>query len=164
MGKPGATEWANANDVANLRAELAELKNGAAVSLADAQADLRQVEGPSTITREWQNRRVIVQANVRDRDLGSFVEDARNRLASEVELMREVLLEFGEEMELVELDALTGGEGDGQRPSHAEGQADAEEAEIADAEGDGEEQADGSALKRGRPVFQFDELIAAGIL
>ena len=33
--------------------------------------DFRETEGPSTITREWQKRRVVVQANVRDRDLGS---------------------------------------------------------------------------------------------
>src|SRR5690606_19762534 len=32
-------------------------------------AEIRQVEGPSTITREGQKRRVVVQANVRDRDL-----------------------------------------------------------------------------------------------
>jgi cobalt-zinc-cadmium resistance protein CzcA len=30
-------------------------------------------EGPSTINREWGKRRVIVQANVRGRDVGSFV-------------------------------------------------------------------------------------------
>jgi len=48
--------------------------------------EFREVEGPSTITREWQKRRVVVQANVRDRDLGSFVQEAKNRIASEVDL------------------------------------------------------------------------------
>ncbi|HJP01703.1 MAG TPA: CusA/CzcA family heavy metal efflux RND transporter [Planctomycetota bacterium] len=46
----------------------------------------REVEGPSTITREWQKRRVVVQANVVGRDLGSFVAEAQERIAADVEL------------------------------------------------------------------------------
>ena len=34
-------------------------------------------EGPSTIQRKWGKRRVIVQANARGRDVGSFVGDVR---------------------------------------------------------------------------------------
>jgi cobalt-zinc-cadmium resistance protein CzcA len=45
-------------------------------------ATLEQVEGPSTITREWGQRRITVQANVRDRDVGSFVAEARRRVAA----------------------------------------------------------------------------------
>ncbi len=48
--------------------------------------DFRETEGPSTITREWQRRRVVVQANVRDRDLGSFVAEAKTKIATEVDL------------------------------------------------------------------------------
>ena len=36
-------------------------------------ARIRTTEGPSTINREWGKRRVVVQANVRGRDVGSFV-------------------------------------------------------------------------------------------
>lgn len=43
------------------------------------------IEGPSTIQREWAQRRVMVQANVRDRDMGSFVADVRTML-QELEL------------------------------------------------------------------------------
>jgi cobalt-zinc-cadmium resistance protein CzcA len=39
---------------------------------------------PSTITREWGQRRVTVTANVRGRDLGSFVAEARRKVAQEV--------------------------------------------------------------------------------
>ncbi len=53
---------------------------GAQVPLASL-AKLAVVEGPSTIQREWAKRRVIVQANVRGRDVGSFVEDVRLALA-----------------------------------------------------------------------------------
>ncbi|MBX7134195.1 MAG: CusA/CzcA family heavy metal efflux RND transporter, partial [Fimbriimonadaceae bacterium] len=37
-------------------------------------ANIEMVEGPSTITREWGQRRITITANVRGRDLGSFVE------------------------------------------------------------------------------------------
>ena len=40
-------------------------------------ATIEVVEGPSTITREWGQRRITVTANVRGRDMGSFVAEAR---------------------------------------------------------------------------------------
>ncbi len=58
---------------------------GAQVPLS-AVADIRAVEGPSTVQREWARRRVIVQANVRGRDVGSFVGDIRRVLREDVDL------------------------------------------------------------------------------
>lgn len=49
-------------------------------------ATLRLVEGPSTITREWGRRRITVQANVRGRDVGSFVAEAQKRIEERVKL------------------------------------------------------------------------------
>jgi len=49
-------------------------------------ASINVVEGPSTITREWGQRRSTIQANVRDRDIGSFVREAQETIASTVEL------------------------------------------------------------------------------
>ena len=46
----------------------------------------REVEGPSTINREWQMRRVVVQANVVGRDLAGFVAEAQERIATDVDL------------------------------------------------------------------------------
>lgn len=43
-------------------------------------------EGPSTINREWGKRRVVVQANVRGRDVGSFVADAQRSIERGVKL------------------------------------------------------------------------------
>ena len=43
-------------------------------------------EGPNQINRENGNRRVVVTANVRGRDLGSFVDELRRRIESEVEV------------------------------------------------------------------------------
>ena len=58
---------------------------GAQVPLS-AVASVDVVEGPSTIQREWAKRRVIVQANVRGRDVGSFVGDVRRVLRDDVDL------------------------------------------------------------------------------
>lgn len=49
-------------------------------------ADIRVVEGPSTITREWGYRRITISANVRNRDLGGFVAEAQARVKEQVEL------------------------------------------------------------------------------
>jgi cobalt-zinc-cadmium resistance protein CzcA len=42
--------------------------------------------GPNQISRENGKRRVVVTANVRDRDLGSFVAEAQRRVAEQVKL------------------------------------------------------------------------------
>jgi cobalt-zinc-cadmium resistance protein CzcA len=49
-------------------------------------ATIATVEGPSTIKREWCQRRITVSANVRGRDLGSFVSEAQAKVARGVEL------------------------------------------------------------------------------
>ncbi len=49
-------------------------------------ADIRLVEGPVTITRDWGQRRVTVTANVRGRDMGTFVAEAQARVAEKVAL------------------------------------------------------------------------------
>ncbi|HEV3164004.1 MAG TPA: efflux RND transporter permease subunit [Isosphaeraceae bacterium] len=47
-------------------------------------ATIQVVEGPSTITREWGQRRITVTCNVRERDLGSFVAEAQSKVAEQV--------------------------------------------------------------------------------
>ncbi|MCL5103902.1 MAG: CusA/CzcA family heavy metal efflux RND transporter [Armatimonadetes bacterium] len=58
-------------------------------------ADIRSVEGPVQISRENGERRVVVQANVRGRDLGSFVEEVRRRVETQVKLPTGYHLEYG---------------------------------------------------------------------
>jgi len=65
-------------------------------------ADIRQFEGPSTITREWQKRRIVVQCNVRDRDVASFVDEVRQRIDSEVDLPTGYYVAFGGQFEHLE--------------------------------------------------------------
>ena len=49
-------------------------------------ADIRMVEGPSTITREWGQRRITITSNIRGRDLGTFVAEAQQKVAEKVTL------------------------------------------------------------------------------
>jgi len=49
-------------------------------------ADVEVVEGPSTITREWGQRRITITCNVRGRDLGGFVAEARQTVAETVSM------------------------------------------------------------------------------
>jgi cobalt-zinc-cadmium resistance protein CzcA len=58
--------------------------------------------GPSTITREWSTRRVVVQCNVRGRDVGSFVNEIRNRIRSDIDLPVGYYVRFGGQFENME--------------------------------------------------------------
>ncbi len=49
-------------------------------------AKIELVEGPPQISREWGQRRITVQCNVRDRDLGSFVAEAQQKVKARVPL------------------------------------------------------------------------------
>ncbi|MFN0218220.1 MAG: efflux RND transporter permease subunit [Hyphomicrobium sp.] len=51
--------------------------------------------GPNQISRENGKRRVVVTANVRGRDLGSFVEDVRSRVRSEVVVPAGYWVDYG---------------------------------------------------------------------
>ncbi|MBC7821844.1 MAG: efflux RND transporter permease subunit, partial [Planctomycetaceae bacterium] len=49
-------------------------------------ADIAMVEGPSTITREWGQRRITITTNIRGRDMGTFVAEAQQKVAEKVKL------------------------------------------------------------------------------
>ena len=49
-------------------------------------ANVYVTEGPNQITRENGKRRVVITANVRNRDLGSFVEEAQSRISSGLQI------------------------------------------------------------------------------
>ena len=59
-------------------------------------------EGPAQINRERVSRRIAVEANVRGRDLGSFVEEAREAVAREVDLPAGWSLSWGGQFENLE--------------------------------------------------------------
>jgi cobalt-zinc-cadmium resistance protein CzcA len=49
-------------------------------------ADIRLIEGASTITREWGYRRINISSNIRGRDMGSFVAEAQRKIEEQVKL------------------------------------------------------------------------------
>ena len=56
-------------------------------------------EGPNQISRENGKRRVVVQTNVRGRDIGSFVEEAEKRINTEIKLPAGYWLGWGGQFE-----------------------------------------------------------------
>lgn len=58
-------------------------------------ADIVIAPGPNQVSRENGKRRVVITSNVRGRDLGSFVEELRIRVADEVELPEGTWIEYG---------------------------------------------------------------------
>ena len=65
-------------------------------------ATIQTTEGPAAINREWAKRRIVVQANVRGRDIGSFVSDARAAIAANVALPTGYYVRFGGQFENLE--------------------------------------------------------------
>jgi cobalt-zinc-cadmium resistance protein CzcA len=49
-------------------------------------ATIEKVQGPNTIKRDWYQRRITIEANVRGRDLGSFVAEAQQVISQKVQL------------------------------------------------------------------------------
>jgi cobalt-zinc-cadmium resistance protein CzcA len=62
-------------------------------------ADIRVTDGPNQISRENGKRRVVVQANVRGRDVASVVGDAKAAIAKDVRLPAGSYLEWGGQFE-----------------------------------------------------------------
>jgi len=77
------------------------LANGEYVPLQEV-AELDISPAPAQISRENGKRRVVVTANVRGRDLGSFVDDVKAQIASEVKLPAGYWLDYGGTFEQLE--------------------------------------------------------------
>jgi heavy metal efflux system protein len=63
-------------------------------------ASIDTILGPKFVTREWSERRVVVQCNVRGRDVGGFVAEAQKAIADKVDLPADAFrLEWGGQFE-----------------------------------------------------------------
>ncbi len=62
-------------------------------------ADIAVVDGPNQISRENGKRRVVVQANVRDRDVAGVVADARAAIDAQVKMPPGTYVEWGGQFE-----------------------------------------------------------------
>tara|TARA_A100000171_G_scaffold53062_1_gene76048 strand:- start:17595 stop:20738 length:3144 start_codon:yes stop_codon:yes gene_type:complete len=81
-------------DVDNLGDLPVPLPDGEYVPLSEV-AELELAPAPNQISRENGKRRVVVTANVRDRDLGSFVAEIRESIDQEVDLPAGYWLDYG---------------------------------------------------------------------
>ena len=77
------------------------LPNGEYVPLSEI-ATLELAPAPNQISRENGKRRIVVTANVRDRDLGSFVAEAKQRINLDVQLPAGYWLNYGGTFEQLE--------------------------------------------------------------
>jgi cobalt-zinc-cadmium resistance protein CzcA len=72
--------------------------NGERISLAQV-ASIKVAEGPEVVNREDAQRRIVIQSNVRGRDIGSFVVEAQSRIEKDVKLPLGYYLTWGGEFE-----------------------------------------------------------------
>jgi cobalt-zinc-cadmium resistance protein CzcA len=75
--------------------------NGALVRLDDL-ATVKVIDGPAQISREMAKRRIVIGANVRDRDLGGFVAELQKAVAEKVKLPDGYFLKWGGQFENLE--------------------------------------------------------------
>ncbi|QKK03591.1 MAG: efflux RND transporter permease subunit [Pseudomonadota bacterium] len=71
---------------------------GALIPLSQI-ADIEVYRGPKKISRSKASRRLFVQLNVRGRDMGSVVNDIRQRISEEVEMPAGYFVEYGGQFE-----------------------------------------------------------------
>ncbi|MFT3867686.1 MAG: CusA/CzcA family heavy metal efflux RND transporter [Nibricoccus sp.] len=88
-------------DPAALAATLIPTASGQTLPLSQL-AKISEFEGPSTINREWGDRRITVQCNVRGRDVANFVAEAKEKIAAQVKLPEGYTLEWGGQFENME--------------------------------------------------------------
>ncbi len=77
---------------------LIDTRAGVKVPIAQV-AEVRVDQGPNTINRENVQRRIIVQANVADRDLGSVIDDVRAAITQKVQLPQGYFVQYGGQFE-----------------------------------------------------------------
>ncbi len=87
--------------VDSVRALTLTSPTGQRVPLAQV-ADISLVEGAAQISREATRRRIVVSTNVRDRDIASFVQEAKEKIGKEVQLPPGYYLQWGGAFENLE--------------------------------------------------------------
>jgi len=88
--------------VSRLPVPVSESANEAGYVLLSEIADIELVTSPNRISRENSQRRVVISANVRGRDLGSFVAEAQREIANQVYLPAGYFVEYGGTFEQLE--------------------------------------------------------------
>ncbi len=86
------------NDLEPIRNILVDTPGGARLPLGQL-ANVYLKEGPAQISRESAQRRIVIECNVTDRDIGSFVKEAQQRIDAAVKLPPGYLLTWGGQFE-----------------------------------------------------------------
>lgn len=89
------------NNLASIRNIMMTGTGGAQVVLGNL-AKIELIEGASQIKREMAKRRIVVGVNVRDRDLGGFVAELREKVTKQVALPPGYYYEWGGQFENME--------------------------------------------------------------
>jgi CzcA family heavy metal efflux pump len=92
---------AQRKEIETIRALLVPAPGGERVTLSQV-ADIRTSEGPEVINREDAQRRIVIQSNVRGRDIGGFVAEAQSLIEREVKLPAGYYVTWGGEFENTE--------------------------------------------------------------
>jgi cobalt-zinc-cadmium resistance protein CzcA len=86
------------SDVSPIRQILIASPQGALIPLGQL-AHVYVTEGPAQISREMAQRRIVVECNVTDRDIGSFVKEAQKKIDAAVKLPPGYYLTWGGQFE-----------------------------------------------------------------
>jgi cobalt-zinc-cadmium resistance protein CzcA len=79
-----------------------EMARGGVLVPLSAVADIKVVDGPAIISREYAKRRVVIGVNVHDRDIAGFVAELQQRTAKEVKLPTGYYFVWGGQFENME--------------------------------------------------------------
>lgn len=86
------------NTMEAVRNLMIDTKDGGKIPLMDV-AEVTSAMGPNTINRENVKRKIVISANCSGRDLGSVVDDIRERIDSDIELPEGYRIEYGGQFE-----------------------------------------------------------------
>src|SRR5262249_43760135 len=86
------------NDVEPIRQILVPSPTGALIPLGQI-ANVYVSEGPAQISRENAQRRIVIESNVTDRDIGGFVQEAKRKIDSAVKLPPGYFITWGGQFE-----------------------------------------------------------------
>jgi CzcA family heavy metal efflux pump len=89
------------SNLEEIRSTLITTPTGARLPLHSL-ADIRKDRGPNTISREDVQRKIVVMANVADRDLQGVVDDIRDAVSAELSLPTGYYVEYGGQFESAE--------------------------------------------------------------
>jgi cobalt-zinc-cadmium resistance protein CzcA len=85
-------------DMESIRNTLVHTDDGSLIPLTQV-AEVKEVVGPIQVNREKNQRRWIVQGNVRGRDMGGVIEDIQQRIEDKIDLPTGYFVEYGGQFE-----------------------------------------------------------------